>query len=112
MLEIHFTARRFRVHPDIREHAVKAVEKLDKFFDGIRRCDIILSFERSTNSLKVAEICLHVNRTILTAVEKSGDFHKSIDFAIDKVERQLKTYKSKLHTKNKKKLLRAKAKVL
>ncbi len=111
-MEIHFTARHFRAHPSIKEHAVETVKKLGKFFDGIRRCDIILNYERSVNSLKIAEICLHVNRTLLTAVEESDDFHKSIEVAIDKLERQLETYKSKLRSKNKKKLLRAKAKIV
>jgi putative sigma-54 modulation protein len=111
-MEIHFTARRFRAHPNVREHAVDAVRKLDRYFDGIRRCDLILGFERTTNSLKWVEINVHVNRTLLTAVEKSDDFHKSIDLAVDKIERQLKKYKSKSRMKDKKKVRRVKSKAV
>lgn len=111
-MEIHFTARRFRAQPTVKAHALVAVKKLDRYFDGIRRCDIILSFDRPTNSIKKAEINLHVNRTMLTAVETSEDFHKSIDVAIDKLERRLETYKSKIRSKGRKKLRRTRAKVV
>jgi putative sigma-54 modulation protein len=111
-MEIHFTARRFHAHPDLKEYAVEVVKKLDRYYDDIRRCDIILSYHRSTNSIKTAEINLHVNRTILTARENSEDFFKSIDLALDKVERRLETYKSKLRAKDKKKLRRARAKTV
>lgn len=111
-MEIHFTARRFRAHPTVKAHAVEAVKKLDRFYDSIRRCDIILSYDRPTNSVKKAEINLHVNRTMLTTVETSDDFYKSIDLALDKLERRLETYKSKLRAKDIKKLRRAKAKVV
>lgn len=112
MMAIHFTARHFRAHPSIKEHALRAGKKLEKFFDGIRRCDIILSYERPTNSVKTVEMNLHVDGAILTAVERSDDFQKSIDLALDKIERQLETYKSKLRAKDRKKVLRARDKIV
>jgi ribosomal subunit interface protein len=111
-MEIHFTARRFRAHPELKEHAIDAIKKLDRFYDDIRRCDVVLSYHRSTNSIKTAEINLHVNKTILTAVENSEDFHKSIEVALDKIERRLETYKSKLRAKDRKKLRRTRAKAV
>ena len=107
-MHIHFTGRKFKAHKEVKAHAIDSVKKLDKFFDGIVRSDIILSFERSTNSVKTAEINLHVHGTILTAKERSEDFRKSIDLAIDKLERQLSKYKTKLRLKNKKRLRRVK----
>jgi len=107
-MEIHFTARKFRARDLIKEHAVSSVKKLDKFYDGIVRCDIILSFERSINSLKTAEINLHVYGTVLTATEKSEEYAKSIDLAVEKLERQLAKYKTRARLKNKKTLRRVK----
>ncbi len=103
-MDIHFTARRFRARPELKEHAEDAVKKLGKFFDGIIRADIILSYERTTNSVKTAEINLHVYGTVLTAKTKSGEYIKSIDAAVEKLEVQLSKYKSKLHAKNKTKV--------
>ena len=84
---------------------------MEKFYDGIRRADVIISYERSSQSIKTVEINLHVYGALLAAKEKSEDFHKSIDLAIDKIERQLAKYKTKLHMKNKKALRRVKEEV-
>ncbi len=107
-MDIHFTARKFKAHDTMKEHAVEAVKRLDKYYDGIMRSDIILSFERTTNSLKMAEINLRVQGTLLSAKEKSEDFYKSIDLAIEKLERQLAKHKTKIRTKNKTTLRRVK----
>lgn len=107
-MDIHFTARKFRARPAVKQHAVGAVKKLDRFYDGIVRSDIILSFERGTNSLKVAEITLHVHGTVLAARERSEEYLKSVDLAVEKLERQLAKYKTKVRMKNKKTLRRVK----
>jgi putative sigma-54 modulation protein len=107
-MEVHFTARRFKPHRDIREHALESIRKLDRFYDGIVRGDVILSFERTVKSVKSAEINLYVNGTMLTAKDQSEDFRKSIDLAVEKLERQLSKYKMKLRGKNKKALRRVK----
>lgn len=100
-MNITFTARRFRPHADIKEHALDEVKKLGKFYDGIVSANVILSFERATNSVKKAEINLHVYGTILSATEKSEDFIKSIDKSVGKLTLQLSKYKSKLRAKDK-----------
>jgi len=110
-MNVHFTARKFKAHQATKDRAIESVKRLDRYYDGILRTDIILSFERSINSLKMAEINLHVHGAILTAKEKTEDFHKSIDLAVDKLERQLSKYKSKQRAKNKITMRRVKEKV-
>lgn len=100
-METHFTARKFRAHKDVKSQSMAAVKRLDKYYDGILRCDIILSFERKLNSLKTAEINLHVHGTTLSATEKSEEFMKSVELAVEKLERQLAKYKKKLRMKHK-----------
>ncbi|MDI6767063.1 MAG: ribosome-associated translation inhibitor RaiA [Bacteroidota bacterium] len=111
-MDIHFTARKFKAHDTIKEHAIESIKLLDKLYDGIVRCDIILSYEKSTNSQKIAEVTLHVQGTTLIAKEKSDDYHKSIELAVEKLERQLGKYKSKLRKKNKKTLRRVKEEIV
>ncbi|MBI5475525.1 MAG: ribosome-associated translation inhibitor RaiA [Ignavibacteriales bacterium] len=106
-MDVHFTARKFKAHYTLKEHAVNALSSLDKYYDGIVRGDVVLSYERTTNSLKTAEINLHIQGVILTAKEKSEDFDKSIELAVEKIERQLTKYKTK-QKKNKKTLRRVK----
>jgi putative sigma-54 modulation protein len=105
-----FTARRFRARPELKEHALGQVKKLNKFFDSIVSADIILSFEGAEKNIKIAEINLRVHGSILTAKEKSDDFRKSVDFATEKLGMQLEKYKTKLRSKDKNKVRELKAK--
>ncbi len=92
-----FTARHFRAHATLKDYALDTLTKLEKFYDGIISAEVILSFEKSRDSVKVAEVNLTVHNKVLNALEQSDDFIKSIDLAIDKLERQLVKYKTKLH---------------
>ena len=99
-----FTARRFRARSEIKDHALDAVAKLDKFYDGIVKATIILSFEGSTKNIKVAEVNLHVHGELLSAKEQSQDYRKSIDLVVEKLSMQLAKYKTKVRLKDKAKV--------
>jgi putative sigma-54 modulation protein len=100
-MNVTFTARHFRPHADVKQHALDTVKKLGKFYDGIVTANVVLSYERATNSIKTAEINVHVYGTVLTAKEKSEDYRKSIDKAAEKLTLQLEKYKAKLRAKDK-----------
>ncbi|MEK7249140.1 MAG: ribosome-associated translation inhibitor RaiA [Bacteroidota bacterium] len=110
-MDVNFTARRFKAHSEIKEYAMEEVKKLQKLYDGIVRTDIILYYERGVNSLKTAEINLHVYGTTLSAHEGTDDYVKSIDGALEKLGSQLRKYKSKLHGKDKTKVRQIREKV-
>jgi putative sigma-54 modulation protein len=110
-MNIKFTARHFRAHADLKEHALETVKKLGKYYDGILTATVILSFERATNSVKRAEINLQVYGGILTASDESEDFVKSIDAASEKVMLRLQKYKTKLRAKDKSKVRTIREKV-
>ena len=100
-MNVTFTARHFRPHADVKQHALDTVKKLGKFYDGIVTANVVLSYERATNSIKTAEFNVHVYGTVLTAKEKSEDYRKSIDKAAEKLTLQLEKYKAKLRAKDK-----------
>ena len=103
-MNIKFTARHFRPRANLKQHAVETVRRLGRFYDGIVSATVILSYERATNSVKTAEINLHVYGTILSAKEKSEDYAKSIDAAAEKLTLRLTKYKDKLRAKDKTKV--------
>jgi len=103
-MQITFTARHFRAHPEIKERALDAVQKLARFYDGIVRADIILSYERAKKSIKAAEVNLHVYGVVLSAKGKSDNYIKSIDAVAEKLSMQLSKYKEKLRAKDKQKV--------
>jgi len=94
-MNVQFTARHFKAHDGLKHYALQQVSTLKKYYDGIVQGNIILRFEKPKDSLKIAEINLAVYGTKLVAIEKSENFYKSIDNAVDKLERQLLKYKGK-----------------
>jgi putative sigma-54 modulation protein len=103
-MTVKFTARHFHAHPELKSHAQDAVKKLHRFYDGIVAATVVLSFERTTNSVKTAEINLQVYGALLSASVSTDDFMKSIDAATEKLGKQLAKYKTKLRAKDKSKV--------
>jgi len=92
-MQVNITARHYKAPQRLKDFATKKVSKLEKYFDGIIDCDVLLDYEKK---IQVADISLKVYGQKLQVVEKTEDIYKSIEFAVDKLERQLKKYKGKL----------------
>lgn len=100
-----FTSRHFKAHPAIKEFAEEEVEKIGKFYDGIIKCEVILSYQKSTNSVKTAEVILSANNHhTITARAQSDDFMVSIEGAVDKAVSQIKKLKEKIKSNHTSKL--------
>jgi len=92
-----FTARHFKAHDTLKEFAESELTKISKYYDGIIKSEVILSFDKPTNSIKIAEIIVHANNHhTFMAKEASEDFKISIESAIEKIAIQIKKYKDKL----------------
>ena len=91
-MRINFTARHYKPSERLKEYAQNEVKRLEKYYDGIIDCDIILDYQKD---IQIAEIIVSVYGSKLTVKEKTDDIYKSIDFAVTKLERKLKKYKQK-----------------
>jgi putative sigma-54 modulation protein len=100
-MEIHFTARHFRAPKILKDFVFTKIEKVERLYEGIVSCEVILTNEKSPTNSKMVEINLRVYRSTLTSVVRSDDFSKAIVAAFDKVERRLMRYKSKLRERYK-----------
>ncbi len=105
------TSRHFKAHASLVSYAEGSIETLTKYYDGIIRSEVILSYERARNSTKKAEVNVYVYNAVLTGKESSDDFFKSIDGSIEKLRRQLKRYKEKLRHRDRDGLRRVRDKV-
>ncbi|NWG27756.1 MAG: ribosome-associated translation inhibitor RaiA [Ignavibacteriaceae bacterium] len=94
-MNIKITARRFKARETLKEYIREEVKSLLRFNDSIISADVILSFQNSHDSIKKAEITLHIPGQTLIAAEESEEFTKSVSAAVAKLLRQLKTLKSK-----------------
>ena len=92
-MQITFAARHFKASESLKNYAETEVTRLQKYFDGIVACGIVLSQERNNH---IAEISAKVSNGLLSVKESSDDFYKSIDLAVEKLQRKLKKHKAKL----------------
>ncbi len=81
----------------LREYAEKKVSKIAKFFEkSPRGAQVTLSTERGKH---IVEITIQVDGLLLRGEEKTADMYGSIDGAIDKIERQIRKYKTRINRK-------------
>jgi putative sigma-54 modulation protein len=100
-MEIHLTARHFRCPTVLQGYVFGKISKLEKIYGGIVSCDVILTNEKTAKKLKKVEIKIRVYRSTLTSIVRSEDFSKGVVVGIEKLERQLVRYKSKLRERYK-----------
>lgn len=87
------TARHFKASPELIEHIEEKMIKLKRYFENILDIDVIMSVEKVRH---IAEVNLHVQGHLFTAVEEADNMYTSIDKCAKDLERQIKKYKGKL----------------
>ncbi len=102
-MNIKITARHFKAPDRLKKYIENEVERLNKFFDNIIECDIVLDYIKASKSMQSVEMHLSVSGQVLSVKETSDDMFKSIDVAVKKLERQLKKYKGRTRSFNHKK---------
>jgi len=105
------TSRHFKAHRSLTSYAEDSIRTLTKYYDGIIKTEVILSFEKARNSTKTAEMNMHVYNAVLTGRYSSGDFFESIDGAVEKLRRQLTKYKEKKRRRDRSNLRRVREKI-
>ena len=71
----------------------KKVSKLNKYFPDDTDVQVMLAVRKNQH---VAEISIPLGNTILRAIDRTGDMYASLDGAVDKLDRQIRKYRTKL----------------
>jgi len=96
-MKLTTTARHFKASAELIEHIETKMMKLKRYFDNIMYVDVIMSQEKMRN---IAEVKLHVQGHMFTAVEESDNMYVSIDMCGKDMEKQIKKYMGKLHVRH------------
>ena len=92
-------AKNTQVTEPLQEYIEKRFSRLDKYFaDNDLTATVTLVVEREVHRI---EATIPLNRYILRAEEKSNDMYASIDGVVDKLERQIHKYKTKINRRSK-----------
>ena len=95
-MKIIITGRNVDLTDAIKERANEKLSKLDKFFTNETTATVTLKKE---NGKDVSEINIPVKGNLLRVSEKQDNLFAAIDTAADKLERQIRKYRTKIRDK-------------
>lgn len=96
-MQLSVTGRHVEITDSMRTYAEEKTAKLDRYYDRIESCDLIV--DREANMFRV-ELVLHADhRHTFVAQVDAGDYYESIDLTIDKMQRQLSKHKEKFRNR-------------
>ncbi len=93
-MNINVRGKNIEVSPALVDYAQKKLGKLDKHFDKATDAQVVLSVIREEH---IVEVTMNLNGLILRGEESTGDMYASIDMVVDKLERQVKKYKTRMN---------------
>ncbi len=95
------TFRHFEAVPELRDHVRKAIEKLNRFYDGITTAHVVLDIAHVEKKQKTVEISLGVYRQTLTASGMAETHEEAVNLCVAHLRRQVLRYKDKLRSVDK-----------
>ncbi|MDU2063544.1 MAG: ribosome-associated translation inhibitor RaiA [Sporomusaceae bacterium] len=95
-MKMNVRGKNIEITPALREYVEKRVGKITKYFDGIGDISAILKVEKGQH---IVEVTVPVNGMLLRGEESTNDMYTSIDLVVDKIEKQIEKYKTKISRK-------------
>lgn len=98
-MQINITGRRMPVTDAIRSYAEEKVSKAARIHDRDDMIvDVVLHVEKNPQNPNrdVAEVTAHLKGTVVRAEEAAPDMYAAIDLVSEKLERQMRKYKTRL----------------
>ncbi|WP_166243660.1 ribosome hibernation-promoting factor, HPF/YfiA family [Paenibacillus turpanensis] len=85
----------FEVTEALKDYTQKKIKKLERFFNTpLDEANVTLSVVKNKH---VVEVMIPLSGVMLRAEERSEDMYASIDKVLDKLERQVRKYKTKIN---------------
>lgn len=97
-MQIVVKGKNINVTPALNDYAEKKVAKLLKFFEDEMpgKAEVMLRVEREQH---IVEVTVSVSGLLLRGEEVTSDMYASIDGVVEKLERQIKKYKTRINRK-------------
>lgn len=94
-MKVLVKGKNFEVSDALRQYAEKRVAKIGKFLTAQPMvAQVTMGVERG---MHIVDVTLQVKDLLVRGEEKTNDMYASIDGAVDKIERQIQKFKTKIH---------------
>jgi putative sigma-54 modulation protein len=97
-MPVRVQGKHIAVTDALRAYAEQKLAKLPRYFDRVQDAQVVLSVARDSTRgrAQVVEVTVWCDGLVLRAEETSEDMYTSIDRAVDKLERQIEKYRSRI----------------
>ena len=100
MLRYNVRGENIEVTQAIREYVEKKVGKIEKYFNDVPEANAHVNLKTYSDKTAKVEVTIPLPYVVLRAEETSPDLYGSVDLVVDKLERQMRKYKTKINRKN------------
>ncbi|MCG7344389.1 ribosome-associated translation inhibitor RaiA [Sporosarcina sp. ACRSL] len=99
MLDFNIRGENLEVTPAIREYVEKKVQKLERYFTEGANATAHVNLKVYNDKQTKVEITIPMKNLTLRAEERHDDMYAAIDLIVDKLERQIRKYKTRVNRK-------------
>lgn len=97
LMDINFKSRNFEITDALKAYMEKKLARLVKYFEPEKiESQVMMSMQKGIHTV---EVMVNVRGLLLRSEEKTGDMYASIDGSIDKLERQIHKFKTRINRK-------------
>ena len=101
MFKFYVRGENIAITDAIRNYAETKLSKLEKYFSENESVTVNVTAKVYPNKRAKTEVTIPHKNFTLRAEETSDDWYGSLDLVVDKLERQIRKYKTKLQNRNK-----------
>ncbi len=98
-MQFSIRGERLELTPALRDYVEKKIGRLEKYFHAGLESNAYVNL-RTQRDAQVVEVTIPLPGLILRAEESSKDMYASIDLVVDKLERQIRKYKTRINRKS------------
>ncbi len=95
-MKYNVRGQRMEVTDALREYVEKKLTRLERYFEAPPQSDVNVTLS-VTKGQQSVEVTIPLQGFLLRAEEKRDDMYASIDFVVDKLERQIRKHKTKIN---------------
>lgn len=100
MFRYNVRGENIEVTEAIRDYVEKKVGKLERYFTDVPNATAHVNLKVYTEKTAKVEVTIPLPYLVLRAEETSPDLYASVDLVVDKLERQIRKFKTKINRKS------------
>ncbi|MFC4618565.1 ribosome hibernation-promoting factor, HPF/YfiA family [Camelliibacillus cellulosilyticus] len=98
-MNFNIRGENLKVTTSLRDYTEKKISKLERYFDTPLASEVHVNMHVHNND-QVIEVTIPMQGLLLRAEEAHDDMYAAIDLVVEKLERQIRKYKTKINRKS------------